>query len=69
MYLFLGVFMSIFNLFSLMGGLALFMYGMDVMGKALEKAAGSKLSSILSKMTSNPLKGFLLGLGVTAVIQ
>ncbi|MBR5520855.1 MAG: Na/Pi cotransporter family protein [Oscillospiraceae bacterium] len=61
--------MSIFNLFSLMGGLALFMYGMDVMGKALEKAAGSKLSSILSKMTSNPLKGFLLGLGVTAVIQ
>ncbi len=61
--------MSIFNVFTLMGGLALFMYGMDVMGKALEKAAGSKLSSILGKMTASPLRGFLLGLGVTAVIQ
>ena len=61
--------MSIFNLFSLMGGLALFMYGMDVMGKALEKAAGSKLGAILGKMTASPLRGFLLGLGVTAVIQ
>lgn len=61
--------MTIFNLFSLMGGLALFMYGMDVMGKSLEKAAGSKLSSILGTMTSSPLRGFLLGLGVTAVIQ
>lgn len=61
--------MSIFNVFSLMGGLALFMYGMDVMGKALEKAAGNRLSSILEKMTSNPLKGFMLGLVVTAIIQ
>ncbi|MBQ8603761.1 MAG: Na/Pi cotransporter family protein [Oscillospiraceae bacterium] len=61
--------MSIFNVFTLMGGLALFMYGMDIMGKALEKAAGSKLSAILSKMTASPLRGFLLGLGVTAVIQ
>lgn len=61
--------MSIFNVFSLMGGLALFMYGMDVMGKSLEKAAGSKLSKILGTMTSSPLRGFLLGLGVTAVIQ
>ena len=61
--------MSIFNVFSLMGGLALFMYGMDVMGKALEKAAGSKLSAILGRMTASPLRGFLLGLGVTAVIQ
>ncbi|MBQ6851223.1 MAG: Na/Pi cotransporter family protein [Oscillospiraceae bacterium] len=61
--------MSIFDVFSLMGGLALFMYGMDVMGKALEKAAGSKLSAILGRMTASPLRGFLLGLGVTAVIQ
>ncbi len=61
--------MDIFNLFSLMGGLALFMYGMDVMGKALEKAAGNKLSMILSTMTSSPLRGFLLGLGVTSIIQ
>ncbi len=61
--------MSIFNLFALMGGLALFMYGMDVMGKALEKAAGSKLSAILATMTSSPIRGFLLGLGVTSVIQ
>lgn len=61
--------MSIFNLFSLMGGLALFMYGMDIMGKSLEKAAGSKLSDILSTMTSSPIRGFLLGLGVTAIIQ
>ncbi len=61
--------MSIFNLFTLMGGLALFMYGMDVMGKSLEKAAGSKLSTILGKMTASPLRGFLLGMGVTAVIQ
>lgn len=61
--------MSIFNLFSLMGGLALFLFGMDLMGKALEKQAGSRLSIILGKLTSSPLKGFLLGLGVTAVIQ
>jgi len=61
--------MSIFNVFSLMGGLALFMYGMDVMGKSLEKAAGSRLRAILGKMTASPLRGFLLGLGVTAVIQ
>ncbi len=61
--------MSIFNVFSLMGGLALFMYGMDVMGKALEKAAGNKLSSILSTITSSPIRGFMLGLGVTSVIQ
>ena len=61
--------MSIFNVFSLMGGLALFMYGMDIMGKSLEKAAGSKLSGILGTMTSSPLRGFMLGLGVTAIIQ
>lgn len=61
--------MSIFNVFTLLGGLALFLYGMDVMGKALEKQAGSKLHSILEKLTSSPLKGFFLGMLVTAVIQ
>ncbi len=61
--------MSIFNLFSLLGGLALFLYGMDTMGKALEKQAGGKLQKILSKLTDNPIKGFGLGLVVTAVIQ
>ena len=59
----------IFNVISLLGGLALFLFGMDVMGKALERTAGGKLQTILAKMSSNVFKGFLLGLGVTAVIQ
>ncbi len=61
--------MDIFDVLSLICGLALFLYGMEVMGDALKKSAGSSLKSILGKMTSNPVKGFLLGLGVTAVIQ
>lgn len=61
--------MSIFNVFTLFGGLAMFLYGMDVMGKALEKQAGSRLHSILEKLTSSPLKGFFLGVIVTAIIQ
>ncbi len=59
----------IFKIISLLGGLALFLFGMDVMGKALERQAGGKLQTILAKMSSNVFKGFLLGLGVTAVIQ
>ena len=59
----------IFNIITLLGGLALFLFGMDVMGKALERQAGGKLQTILAKMSSNVFKGFLLGLGVTAVIQ
>lgn len=59
----------IFSVLSLVCGLALFLYGMDVMGDGLKKSAGSKLKTILGKMTSSPIKGFLLGLGVTAVIQ
>ena len=50
-------------------GLTLFLYGMDVMGDALKKSAGRKLKTILGSLTSNKFKGFLLGLGVTAVIQ
>ena len=58
-----------FKIITLLGGLALFLFGMDVMGKALERQAGGKLQTILAKMSSNVFKGFLLGLGVTAVIQ
>jgi len=61
--------MTIFDVLTLFCGLALFLYGMDVMGDALKKSAGNQLKIILGKMTSSPLKGFLLGLGVTAVIQ
>ena len=61
--------MTIFNVFSLLGGLAFFLYGMNVMGETLEKMAGSKLKTILASLTSNTFKGFMLGLLVTAVIQ
>ena len=61
--------MSVFNIFTLLGGLAMFLYGMDVMGKSLEQTAGGKLQGILSKMTASPLRGLLLGLAVTAVIS
>jgi len=57
------------QLVSLLGGLALFLFGMDVMGKSLERTAGGKLETILAKMSSTVFKGFLLGLAVTAVIQ
>jgi len=59
----------IFKMITLLGGLSLFLFGMDVMGKALERQAGGKLQTILAKMSSNVFKGFLLGMGVTAVIQ
>ena len=61
--------MTIFNVFTLMGGIAMFLYGMDLMGKALEQTAGSKLQGILSTMTSSPIRALLLGVAVTAVIQ
>ncbi len=61
--------MTIFDVLSLLCGLALFLYGMDVMGDSLKRSAGTRLKSILGKMTSSPVKGFLLGLGVTAIIQ
>ena len=57
------------NILPLLSGLALFLYGMDLMGESLKKSAGSGLKTMLGKMTSNPVKGFLLGLLVTAVIQ
>ena len=60
---------TIFDVLSLFCGLALFLYGMDLMGSSLKKSAGSGLKNTLSKMTASPLRGFLLGLGVTAIIQ
>ena len=57
------------NIISLLGGLALFLFGMDVMGDALERSAGGKLQTVLAKMSSSVPKGFLLGIAVTAVIQ
>ena len=61
--------MDFFSILTLAGGLAMFLYGMDVMGDNLKKLAGGKLETILSKLTSNRFKGFLLGFFVTAVIQ
>ncbi len=61
--------MDIFNVFEMAGGLALFLYGMNVMGDGLSRASGGRLEKILEKLTSSTLKGVLLGAGVTAVIQ
>ncbi len=61
--------MDIFDVLSLIGGLALFLFGMQTMGNSLEKKAGGQLKSVLTKMTNNPVKGFLLGLIVTSIIQ
>lgn len=57
------------NILMLIGGLSLFLFGMNVMGDALEKKAGNRLKTILARLTSNKFKGFLLGLGITAIIQ
>ena len=57
------------DVLALLSGLALFLYGMDVMGDSLKKSAGSSLKTFLGKMTTNPVKGFILGLCVTLVIQ
>lgn len=61
--------MDIFNILEMIGGLCLFLFGMNLMGQALEHKAGGKLHSVLSKMTNNKMTGFLTGCGVTAVIQ
>lgn len=61
--------MGIFEILTLVCGLALFLYGMDVMGDGLKRSAGRKLKTILGNLTSSKFKGFLLGLGVTAIIQ
>ena len=61
--------MDFFDFLTMVGGLALFLYGMDVMGDGLAKTSGGKLEQILEKLTSTPIKAVLLGAGVTAVIQ
>ena len=61
--------MDIFDVLTLIGGLCLFLFGMSIMGDALERAAGNSLRSILGKLTNNRMMGFLTGLAVTAVIQ
>lgn len=61
--------MSIFNVLSLIGGLSLFLFGMNFMGDALEKRAGGSLQTVLSRITSSKWKGLILGIAVTAVIQ
>ena len=61
--------MNLINIVTLLGGLALFLYGVTLMGDGLGKVAGDKLQLVLYKLTSNPLKGILLGAGITALIQ
>ena len=61
--------MTIFNIITLFGGLALFLYGMRLMGDGLKRGSSDAFKSAMEKVTNNPLVGFLLGLGVTAVIQ
>ena len=61
--------MTIFDVLNLIGGLCLFLFGMNVMGDGLERRAGNSLKALLGKLTNSPIKGFLTGLGVTAVIQ
>ena len=61
--------MDFFDVLALFGGLAMFLYGMNVMGDSLAKTAGGKLERILEKLTSTPIRGVLLGACVTAVIQ
>lgn len=61
--------MNIFSFITLIGGLAFFLFGMNVMSGSLEKMAGGKLEHLLKKMTANPVVSILLGTGITMVIQ
>lgn len=61
--------MDIFNIFTLLGGLAFFLYGMTVMSSGLEKVAGGKMEQLLREMTSNPIKSLVLGMGITVIVQ
>ena len=61
--------MGIFQIFTLLGALGMFLYGMNLMSSGLQKASGDKLRGFLSAMTSNPFKGVMTGLGITAIIQ
>ncbi|MCF0229537.1 MAG: Na/Pi symporter, partial [Parasporobacterium sp.] len=61
--------MDVFNILTMIGGLCLFLFGMSLMGQALERRAGGKLNSLLGRLTGSKGAGLLTGLGVTAVIQ
>ena len=61
--------MDLFNVLNLIGGLSLFLFGMTLMGQALERRAGNRLKALLGRMTTNRFAGLLTGLGVTAIIQ
>ena len=61
--------MDIFHALTMLGGLCLFLFGMNFMGQALERRAGGKLRTLLDKMTGSVGAGFLTGLGITAIIQ
>ena len=61
--------MDFFQIFTLLGALGMFLYGMNLMSSGLQKASGDKLRSFLSAMTSNPFKGVMTGLGITSIIQ
>lgn len=61
--------MEIIQIFTLLGALGMFLYGMNLMSSGLQKASGDKLRSFLSAMTSTPFKGVITGLGITSIIQ
>lgn len=61
--------MNIWIIFGVIGGLAVFLYGMLVMNESIQKSAGAKFRQILLALTSSPLRGFLTGLGITLIIQ
>ena len=61
--------MDIFTLFTFIGGLGLFLFGMNVLGEAIGRQAGGRMKTALEKITSNKLTGIALGAGVTAIIQ
>ena len=61
--------MDLFNILDLIGGLVLFLFGMNIMGDALERRAGNNLKSLLGRMTTKKSAGLLTGIGVTAVVQ
>lgn len=61
--------MDIFDVLTLLGGLSLFLFGMDIMGQSLERRAGGKLRLLLGRLTANKAMGVLTGMGITAVIQ
>ena len=61
--------MSIFDFLTLFGGLAMFLYGMRLMGDGLKESSSGTLKKAMESVTNNPIKAFLLGLGITAIIQ